>query len=81
MAGQAKQQQKQEWFSGITVRTGDKVQIRQARSLIGRSEEVRDTLRALGLGKIGKSRAATVTPAFLGMMRRVASVLEVSVVK
>lgn len=66
-----------EFFGGVTVKEGQTVTIRQARSFIGRDEQFRDTLRALGLGRIGKSRTVTASPAVLGMMRRVATVLSV----
>lgn len=56
---------------------GQKIRVRQIRSLIGRDQRARGTLRALGLGNIGDSCEHTATPTVLGMIRRVRSVIEV----
>jgi large subunit ribosomal protein L30 len=48
-----------------------KVRITQVRSQIGQSERHRGTLRALGLGKIGRSAEHTESPALAGMVRKV----------
>jgi len=55
-----------------------KILVKQVRSEIGRSAEFRLALRALGLGKIGKQREFTMSPAIAGMLRRVENVIEVS---
>jgi large subunit ribosomal protein L30 len=48
-----------------------KLRITQTRSQIGQSEKHRGTLRALGLGKIGRSVEREETPETLGMLRKV----------
>ena len=50
---------------------GEKVVVRQVRSEIGRDQRTKDTLRALGLGRIGREREFTVNPALRGMFRKV----------
>ena len=49
----------------------NKLKITQTRSYIGQSQRHRGTLRALGLGKIGRSVEREDTPATLGMLRKV----------
>jgi large subunit ribosomal protein L30 len=48
-----------------------KLRITQTRSQIGQSQKHRGTLRALGLGKIGRSVEREDTPETLGMLRKV----------
>jgi large subunit ribosomal protein L30 len=48
-----------------------KVRITQARSQIGESQRHRGTLRALGLGRIGKTAEHDDGPVFAGMLRKV----------
>ena len=48
-----------------------KVRITQVRSGIGQSQKHRGTLRALGLGKIGRSVEQTESPQLAGMLRKV----------
>jgi len=48
-----------------------KLKITQTRSQIGETEKHRGTLRALGLGKIGRSVEREDTPETLGMLRKV----------
>jgi large subunit ribosomal protein L30 len=48
-----------------------KVKIRQTRSSIGQSARHRGTLRALGLGKIGRTAEHPESPETLGMLRKV----------
>ena len=47
------------------------VKITQVRSVIGQSDRHIGTLRALGLGKIGRTREHTDTPVLRGMLRQV----------
>ena len=47
------------------------VKVTQIRSEIGQSERHRGTLRALGLGKIGRSNELKDTPELAGMLRKV----------
>ena len=48
-----------------------KLTITQTRSQIGQSQKHRGTLRALGLGKIGRSVEREDSPETLGMLRKV----------
>ena len=54
-----------------------KVKITQVRSKIGQSERHRGTLRALGLGKIGRSVKHEETPVLAGMLRKVGHLVKV----
>jgi large subunit ribosomal protein L30 len=54
-----------------------KVKITQTRSEIGQSEPHRGTLRALGLGKIGRSVEHEESPALAGMLRKVRHLVKV----
>jgi large subunit ribosomal protein L30 len=48
-----------------------KLKITQTRSQIGQSQKHRGTLRALGLGKIGRTVERQDTPETAGMLRKV----------
>jgi large subunit ribosomal protein L30 len=54
-----------------------KVRITQVRSQIGQSERHRGTLRALGLGKIGKTVEHDDGPVLTGMLRKVRHLVRV----
>jgi len=54
-----------------------RLKLTQTGSTIGQSPRHRGTLRALGLGRIGKSREHDVTPAFQGMLRKVRHLVKV----
>ena len=54
-----------------------KVRITQVKSKIGQSERHRGTLRALGLGKIGRSREQQEGPVLDGMLRKVRHLVKV----
>ena len=54
-----------------------KVRITQVRSQIGQSERHRGTLRALGLGKIGRSVERDESPQLAGMLRKVRHLVRV----
>ena len=54
-----------------------KLKITQVRSQIGQSERHRGTLRALGLGKIGRSAEHEETPQLAGMLRKVRHLVKV----
>ncbi len=51
--------------------------VTQIRSQIGQSERHRGTLRALGLGRIGKTNEVKDTPQSAGMLRKVAHLVKV----
>jgi large subunit ribosomal protein L30 len=53
------------------------VKVTQIRSEIGQSERHRGTLRALGLGKIGRSNELKETPQLVGMLRKVDHLVKV----
>ena len=53
------------------------VKITQIRSGIGQSKQHNGTLRALGLGKIGRSAEHTESPVLAGMLRKVAHLVKV----
>jgi len=55
-----------------------KVTITQVRSLIKRPKDQKDTLKALGLGKIGKTKELTLNPQLQGMINKVAHLIKVS---
>jgi large subunit ribosomal protein L30 len=61
--------------------TMKKIVVRQVKSDIARTPEVRQTLRALGLGRIGKTKSLPENPEVLGMIKRVKYLLEVQVDK
>ena len=54
-----------------------KLRITQTRSQIGQTERHRGTLRALGLGKIGKTTERDDSPETLGMLRKVRHLVKV----
>ena len=54
-----------------------KVKVTQVRSQIGQSEKHRGTLRALGLGKIGRSREHTESRELAGMLRKVRHLVKI----
>ena len=54
-----------------------KLRVTQVRSSIGTKPKQRGTLRALGLGRIGKTREHDVTPVLSGMLRKVRHLVKV----
>jgi large subunit ribosomal protein L30 len=54
-----------------------KLKLTQVRSQIGESPRHRGTLRALGLGRIGKTAEHDDTPAIAGMLRKVRHLVKV----
>jgi large subunit ribosomal protein L30 len=52
------------------------IYIRLVRSPIGTKQRVRETLKGLGLGKVGSSRKLQKTPQTMGMIRRVSHLVE-----
>jgi large subunit ribosomal protein L30 len=54
-----------------------KVRVTQVRSQIGQSQAHRGTLRALGLGKIGKTAEHDDGPVLEGMLRKVRHLVKV----
>jgi large subunit ribosomal protein L30 len=54
-----------------------RVKVTQVRSAIGQSKRHRGTLRALGLGRIGRSAEHEESPVLAGMLRKVRHLVEV----
>ncbi len=54
-----------------------KVKVTQVRSQIGQTQRHRGTLRALGLGKIGRSAEHEESPVLAGMLRKVGHLVRV----
>ena len=54
-----------------------KLRITQTRSAIGQTARHRGTLRALGLGRIGRTAEHEETPALAGMLRKVGHLVRV----
>jgi large subunit ribosomal protein L30 len=54
-----------------------KVRVTQVRSQIGQTQRHRGTLRALGLGKIGRSAEHEESPQLAGMLRKVRHLVRV----
>lgn len=57
------------------------LKITQVRSEIGSTRRHRGTLRALGLGRIGKTAVHEDSPTLQGAIRKVANLVEVEEVK
>jgi len=57
--------------------TTGRIKVTQVRSAIGTKPEHRGTLRALGLGRIGKSNTLPDRPEIRGMVRRVPHLVKV----
>ncbi|HNP20206.1 MAG TPA: 50S ribosomal protein L30 [Fulvivirga sp.] len=55
-----------------------KVRISQVRSIIGRPERQKLTIKALGLGKIDKSVEVELTPQINGMVKKVSHLVSVT---
>ena len=53
------------------------VKVTQIRSTIGQSKKHEGTIRALGLGKIGRSAEHTESPQLAGMLRKVRHLVKV----
>jgi large subunit ribosomal protein L30 len=54
-----------------------KLRITQVRSQIGQTRKHRGTLRALGLGKIGRTAEHAESPQVAGMLRKVRHLVDV----
>jgi len=53
------------------------LKVTQVKSQIGQTAQHRGTLRALGLGRIGKTADVKESPATAGMLRKVAHLVKV----
>ncbi len=54
-----------------------RIKVKQVRSGIGHPEIQKRTLRALGLGRIGRMREHDATPQIMGMVQKVAHLISV----
>ncbi len=54
------------------------ITVKQVRSAIGEKPKARGTLRALGLGRIGKTNTLPDRPEIRGMIHRVPHLIEVT---
>lgn len=54
-----------------SYKAGDKITIRQTRSVIARPKDQKDTLVSMGLGKIGHSTTLVLNPSLVGKLRKV----------
>lgn len=52
------------------------IRVKLVRSPIGTKIRVRETLKGLGLGKVGSSKVLKLTPEVLGMLRRVSHLVD-----
>jgi large subunit ribosomal protein L30 len=54
-----------------------KIKIKQVRSSIGREQRIKDTLAALGLGRIGYQSEVNLNPSTEGMIKSVGFLVEI----
>ncbi len=54
------------------------ITVKQVRSVIGRPKDQKDTIKSLGLRRINHTVTKTVTPQILGMVKKIAHLVEVS---
>ncbi|MDR1691604.1 MAG: 50S ribosomal protein L30 [Rickettsiales bacterium] len=59
----------------------EKIKVTQTGSTIGRTKTQEDTLKAMGLGRIGKSKIYPKNPATVGSVKKVAHLVKVEEVK
>ncbi|RMG30018.1 MAG: 50S ribosomal protein L30 [Bacteroidetes bacterium] len=57
--------------------TYPKAKITQVKSTINRPKNQKATIKALGLGRIGRSKVKDVTPQILGMIKKVSHLIKV----
>jgi large subunit ribosomal protein L30 len=60
-----------------TPRSGASIHVRQVRSGIGFSVDQKATLKALGLGKVGKTRALPDNPQVRGMLNKISHLVRI----
>jgi large subunit ribosomal protein L30 len=59
------------------VGTGEEVRIRQVRSGIGYDRTQKATLKALGLGRVGRTRVLPDNPQVRGMIKKIPHLVKV----
>lgn len=55
----------------------EKIRVKQVRGVCGRPQRTRDTLAALGLGRIGKQKELPANDAVIGMVKKVRHLIDV----
>lgn len=55
-----------------------KVKLKQIKSIIGASQRQKDTMKALGLGKVNKEVEHEATPQIIGMVNKVSHLVTIS---
>jgi len=55
-----------------------KVQVKLVRSVIGQDHTQKDTIKALGLGKVNSMAELELTPQIAGMIKKVRHIIEVT---
>lgn len=58
-----------------------KIQVTQVRSMIKRPKDQKATLKALGLGRIGRTVVKEANPALIGMVRKISHLVRVEEVE
>lgn len=53
------------------------IKVTQVRSTINRPQRQKDTIQALGLGKLNKTVVHTATPQIIGMVKKVSHLIKV----
>ena len=61
----------------MAAKAGKQIRVKLVRSVIGHTKPQKDTVRALGLGKVNSSRVLPDTPAVRGMINKVHHLVEV----
>ena len=61
--------------------TGASLRVKQVRSVVGQKQNMRDTLRSLGLKRPGNKVVRTADPVTCGMVNTVAHLVKVEEVK
>lgn len=64
-------------MSENNTKLGTTITVQQYRSGAGRTKELKATLTALGLGRIGKSKTLPLNSAVEGMIKRVSHIVKV----
>ncbi len=59
-------------------KSAKKIRVTLIRSVIGHPKDQKDTVRALGLGKVNSSRVLPDTPSVRGMVNKVRHLVEVT---
>lgn len=61
----------------IILKAQTSIKIKQTGSAVARTKVQKDTLRGIGLGKIGMVKELQVTPSIIGMIKKVSHLVEI----